>query len=185
MRITGGDLSGRILKAPAGLKTRPTTDRVREAIFNILAHHEWNLGRDTLAEATVLDAFAGTGALAIEALSRGAKQAFLWDNDRQAVQTITANVTSLNLAGHCAIRQLDALKAFSAPQACNLIFLDPPYRQELVPRSLAVLHARGWIADQALIVAETAKNERLDLLETFKPVLTRIYGDTAVNFLMG
>lgn len=183
MRITGGEFSGRVIKAPTGLKTRPTSDRVRAAMFNILAHHNWGLKRETLQDAIVLDAFAGSGALGLEALSWGAATATFWDHDRNALKIIEDNVTSLGLKPRSQIFAADALQPRPATDAADLIFLDPPYRQDFVSKSLAALHAKGWIAPDALIVAETAKAESLNLPDEFSLLLTRVYGDTAVHFL--
>jgi 16S rRNA (guanine966-N2)-methyltransferase len=181
MRITGGSLSGRVIKAPEGMGTRPTTDRVREALFNILAHHDF--GRDILEEAVVLDAFCGTGALAFESLSWGAAKAFLFDQDRQAMKMAKANAEGLGVTDRCSFFPSDVTRAPKAPEACNLIFLDPPYRKNLIPPTLAALQKKGWIAPRALIVAETAKKEEVLWPEEFEPLLSRSYGDTAVWFV--
>jgi len=183
MRVTGGELSGRVLRAPSGMKTRPTSDRVREALFNILAHHDWGAGiGNPLENARVLDAFCGTGALAIEAVSRGAEQAFLFDTDKQAIAHARENIGALKLENICKIIPADATKPPKAVVSCNLVFLDPPYRKELIEKSLIALDNAGWIAGNALIVAETAKSEGLSLPEKFTELLSRVYGDTAVHF---
>ncbi|NTU76532.1 MAG: 16S rRNA (guanine(966)-N(2))-methyltransferase RsmD [Alphaproteobacteria bacterium] len=185
MRITGGTLRGRPLKAPEGQATRPTSDRAREALFNILAHHEWgaDIG-DPLEDARILDAFCGTGALAFEALSRGGTQAFLFDKARTALRLAAANAASLGVKKMCLLFPADATKPPQAAAPCTLIFLDPPYRKNLAPAALKALDEAGWIAPHALIVVETAKNETLDLPERFVLQLSRTYGDTAVHFVL-
>jgi 16S rRNA (guanine966-N2)-methyltransferase len=166
------------------MATRPTTDRVREAIFNILAHHDWGLGRDVLDQAQVLDAFAGSGALGLEALSYGAKHVTFWERHRPALAVITDNVATLKMQDRATLRAQDALKPPLANTPCDLIFLDPPYRQDYVPRCLAALSATGWLASGSLIIAETAKQETLILPDQFIVKHQRIYGDTAMHFLM-
>ncbi len=184
MRITGGSLRGRTLVAPEGRTTRPTSDRVREALLNILMHHDWGAAiGDPLVGARVLDAFGGTGALAFEALSRGAAHATLFDTDRQALKHIRENAAALKITDDCAIMPADATRPPQAAQPCTLVFLDPPYRKNLIPESLAALGRAGWIAPHALIVAETAKDENLALPENHAVALARTYGDTAVHFI--
>ncbi|MDD5586805.1 MAG: 16S rRNA (guanine(966)-N(2))-methyltransferase RsmD [Alphaproteobacteria bacterium] len=183
MRIIGGTLSGRKLKTPEGRATRPMMDRVREGLFNILAHHDWGKAiGDPLDGTNVLDAFCGTGALAFEALSRGAAQAFLFDKNKQARQTAAANAASLGLKDVCKIMPADATSPPKAEAPCQLVFLAPPYRKGLVPPALAALEKAGWIAPDALIVIETAKNEKLELPEKYAVLTERTYGDTALVF---
>ncbi|MDD3288555.1 MAG: 16S rRNA (guanine(966)-N(2))-methyltransferase RsmD [Alphaproteobacteria bacterium] len=185
MRITGGILSGRKLEAPEGASTRPTSDRVREAIFNILAHRDWG---DHISDAFegvhALDAFCGTGAFALESLSYGAKQATLFDIDRKALSFARVNAEKLGLLDRCAIMPVDATHPPAAKSPCQLIFLDPPYRKNLVPLALKALDEAGWIAPHALIVAETGKSEKIPWPDSFTEILNRAYGDTAVCFLV-
>ena len=147
MRITGGTLSGRKIEPPLSLTTRPMMDRVRQALFNILAHHDWGpkIG-DVLDQTEVLDAFCGTGALAFEALSYGASHATLFDKDRQALQVAAKNAASLGLQNKCQILLADTLQPPRAPKACKLVFLAPPYRKDLVPPAMLALDKAGWIA---------------------------------------
>ncbi len=184
MRITGGHLSGRIIKAPAGTMTRPTSDRVRAAVFNILAHHDWGKNiAHPFDNAHVLDAFCGSGALAFEALSRGALEATLFDKDHQALLQAEDNIVNLGLNKICRIISTDVLRPPRAKTACQLIFLDPPYRKNLVPQALTSLTKSAWIAPNALIVIETSKKEVLDLIDGFVFLFSRTYGDTAVHFV--
>ena len=184
MRIVGGTLSGRKIEPPLSLTTRPMMDRVRQALFNILAHHDWGAKIGEALDGThVLDAFCGTGALAFEALSQGAAHATLFDKDRQALQIATQNATTLGVKARCDIIAADTLAPPSAKQACRLVFLAPPYRKELIPPALLALDRAGWIAPDALILAETAKKEALPIPEGFSILFSRSYGDTALHFI--
>jgi len=162
MRIVAGTWRGRALQAPPGDTTRPTADRVRQALFDMLLHAPWG-GRDAIEGAHVLDVFAGTGALGLEALSRGAAFATFIEHDRAALATLRGNIATLRAADRSAVLAGDALAAApptaSGGAPCSLVFLDPPYGADLVPRALAHLTARGRIAPGALIVAETARAE--------------------------
>jgi 16S rRNA (guanine966-N2)-methyltransferase len=167
MRIVAGIWRGRALLAPPGDTTRPTADRVRQALFDMLLHAPWG-GRDVIEGARVLDVFAGTGALGLEALSRGAAFATFIEQERAALATLRANIATLRAEARSAVFSGDALAvdnlAADSPVAlggapCALVFLDPPYGADLVPRAVAHLTARGWIAPSALIVAETARAE--------------------------
>ncbi|HEU0117218.1 MAG TPA: RsmD family RNA methyltransferase, partial [Alphaproteobacteria bacterium] len=174
MRITGGTLSGRKIEPPLSITTRPMMDRVRQALFNILAHHEWGPGiGDVFNGTNVLDAFCGTGALGFEALSYGASHATLFDKDRQALQIATKNAASLGLQKQCNIASADTLNPPRANETCQLVFLAPPYRKNLIPPALVALDAAGWIAPHALIMAETAKKETLELPEGFEIAFSR------------
>jgi 16S rRNA (guanine966-N2)-methyltransferase len=184
MRIVGGTLSGRKIEPPFSRTTRPMMDRVREALFNILAHHDW--GKDignVLDHTDVLDGFCGTGALAFEALSWGAKRATLFDKDRHALLVANKNAATLGIKSKCDIIDADTLAPPRATRECKLIFLAPPYRKGLIPPALLALAATGWMAPDGLIVAETAKKERLDLPEGFFSLFTRYYGETALHFI--
>ncbi|GGC45753.1 DNA methyltransferase [Siccirubricoccus deserti] len=160
MRIIGGLHRGRRLVAPAGATTRPTADRVRQALFDMLWHAPWG-GREAIEGAVVLDAFAGTGALGLEALSRGAASAHFIENDRAALAALRANIAACDEAARCRVLAGDATKPPRAPQPCTLVFLDPPYARRaaaaapgLLEQALAALAAAGWIAPGALVSAE-------------------------------
>lgn len=176
-------MRGRVLKTPEGRDTRPTADRVREALFNILAHHDWvaDIG-DPLDGANVLDAFAGTGALGIEALSRGATSCTFFETNRKALQVLRENVVFAKLDEVVRIIPSDVTKPPKAQTPASLIFLDPPYRKGLIEQAVAALSAQGWIAPHALLVCETAKDEALSLPPTYEEILTRGYGDTCIRF---
>jgi 16S rRNA (guanine966-N2)-methyltransferase len=159
MRIVAGLWRGRALLAPKGDATRPTADRVRQALFDMLLHAPW-AGRDSVVGATVLDAFAGTGALGLEALSRGAAHAHFLERDRAALAALRANIAALK--AQATIHATDATRPPPGPP-CTLVFLDPPYGQGLVEKALAALAPAGWLAPGALVVAETAREEPLAL----------------------
>jgi 16S rRNA (guanine966-N2)-methyltransferase len=185
MRIIGGTLSGRQLKSPLSRATRPMLDRIREALFNIIDHHDWgNAIGKPLDHTNVLDAFCGTGALAFEALSRGAARANLFDKDRNALSIATENAEDLKLESRCRIMAIDTLHPPKADYKCRLVFLSPPYRKGLIAPGLAALDKAGWIAPNALIIAETAKKEPLELPENFAPLFSRFYADTALHFVV-
>ncbi len=161
MRIVAGAWRGRSLAAPPGAATRPTADRVRQALFDMLLHAPWG-GRDLLEGAPVLDAFAGTGALGLEALSRGAAHASFLERDRAALAVLRANIDACRAGDRAAVFAADATKP-PPGRPCRLIFFDPPYRQGLVQAALPALGRAGWIAPAAVVVAETARDEEIDL----------------------
>src|SRR5712691_5739851 len=159
MRIVGGRLRGRALAAPKSNVTkssaiRPTADRLREALFNILVHAY----DDPIGNARVLDLFAGTGALGIEAVSRGAAFALFVDDGPQARALLRENVATLGLGGVTRIFRRDATRLGAAHpvEPFSLAFLDPPYGQQLAEKALASAHAGGWLTPDALVVVEEA-----------------------------
>ncbi len=162
MRIVAGAWRGRTLAAPPGDTTRPTADRVRQALFDRLMHAPW-AGRDTLPGAAVLDVFAGTGALGLEALSRGAATAAFIERDRPALLALKANVAAVGAGSRCRIVPADALRP-PPGTPCGLVFMDPPYGQDLAVPALAALHAAGWIAPGALLLLELGRDEKLPTL---------------------
>jgi 16S rRNA (guanine966-N2)-methyltransferase len=186
MRIVAGVWRGRALQAPPGGTTRPTADRVRQALFDMLLHAPWG-GRDAIEGVRLLDVFAGTGALGLEALSRGAAFATFIEQERAALATLRANIATLRAEARCAVFSGDALAvdnlSADSPVAlggapCALVFLDPPYGADLVPRAVAHLTARGWIAPGALIVAETA---RADPPWPADPLAERVHGAARIT----
>jgi len=180
MRVTGGQFRGRTLVAPAGRGTRPTTDRVRQALFNVLLHNEWE-GVDPIGNAVVLDAFAGTGALGIEALSHGAAHAFFFEKDRAALAALDTNVKALDLRGRTTVFPRDVRRAGHAVRPASFVFFDPPYRMGLIEDAFALLDQNGWIAPRALLVCETARDEAITLPASCKALFRRAYGDTDVT----
>ena len=161
MRIVAGTWRGRTLEAPGDGKTRPTADRVRQALFDMLAHAPW---AEPLQGCHVLDAFAGTGALGLEALSRGAAQATFFETDRDALAVLQSNIRRLRATPRSTVLARDATMPQRPPAGhvpCRLVFLDPPYGGDLVARGHAVLLQAGWIARDALVVVEAAGPEAL------------------------
>ncbi|MBR0652465.1 16S rRNA (guanine(966)-N(2))-methyltransferase RsmD [Roseomonas terrae] len=181
MRIIAGRHRGRVLRAPEGAATRPTADRVRQALFDMLWHAPWG-GRTVVQDQLVLDAFAGTGALGLEALSRGANHATFIETDRAALTALRANIAACKEEPRSAVLTADATRPPRARVPCGLVFLDPPYGQALVPKTVVGLHAAGWIAPGALLVAETAQDEALDL-PGYVAVANRSHGAATLHVL--
>jgi 16S rRNA (guanine966-N2)-methyltransferase len=163
------------LTAPPGLATRPTSDRARQAIFDQLWHAPW-AGRAVVENAVVLDAFAGTGAMGLEALSRGAARVFFMEQDRAALAALRANIAACKAGDACRVIAGDVTAPPSAALPCSLVFLDPPYGKGLVPRALVALQAKGWIAPGALIIAETGRDEEAVMLPGFEIISMRDHG---------
>jgi 16S rRNA (guanine966-N2)-methyltransferase len=157
MRIVAGAWRGRRLIAPSGTATRPTADRVRQALFDMLMHAPW-AGRAVIEGALVLDVFAGTGALGLEALSRGAAHAGFVESARPAQVALRANIEACRAGDQCEVLPIDALSV-PAGERAGVVFLDPPYGQDLVARALARLRAVGRVGPGSLIVAETGRDE--------------------------
>jgi len=156
VRIIAGRWRGRTLAAPAGADTRPTADRARQALFDMLMHSPWATG--ALRDAHVLDVFAGTGAMGLEALSRGAARASFIENARPALAALRANIAACKAEEMTQVFAADVRKP-PRGEAAGLVFLDPPYGKDLVPAALSALAASGWIAPAALIVAEVSADE--------------------------
>ena len=180
MRIVGGLHKGRRLAAPAGRDTRPTADRAREALFNILAHSP----HLDLAGARVVDCFAGSGGLGLEALSRGAAHVTLVEQAASALAALKGNVEALREQSRATILRTDATRLPSAPVPCGLALLDPPYRMDLAAPCLSALAAKGWLAPDALCVAEIAADEALSLPPGFRELERRTYGAASFVFVL-
>jgi 16S rRNA (guanine966-N2)-methyltransferase len=176
MRVVGGSLRGRTLAAPKSQAIRPTADRLRESLFNILAHAYG----DPLSGARVLDLFAGTGALGIEALSRGAAFTLFVDDGAEARALLRDNVATLGLGGTTRIFRRDATKLGPAHpvEPFSLVFLDPPYGKNLAEQALASARDGGWLTPGALIVVEEAKKSAFAAPEGFAELERRGYDDT-------
>jgi 16S rRNA (guanine966-N2)-methyltransferase len=185
MRITGGVFSGRVLVSPHDMSVRPTSDRTRQAIFNMLRHKDFGIGF-ALEGAAVLDLFAGTGALGIEALSHGARWCLLVDDSADSRALQRENIEALNLTGATRIWRRDATDLGpigpSAGGPFNLVFLDPPYRKGMLPKALKSLKDGGWLLPKALLVAETDVLEPLEA-PGYELLDDRDYGETRVRFL--
>lgn len=184
MRVIGGSWRGRRLDAPPGRTVRPTSDRAREAIFNILEHGKHTGGEGSpVPDARVLDAFAGSGALGIEALSRGAAHATFLDTDPAALAAVESNLAALKGLDRATVRRADCTAPPRAAAPCDLVFLDPPYGQGLAAPALAALAAAGWIADGALCVVEQQRDEATDPPDGFDLLSERRYGKAAMLIL--
>jgi 16S rRNA (guanine966-N2)-methyltransferase len=182
MRIVGGTLRGRRIEAPETAATRPTSDRVRESIFNILAH---GVEGFSFAGARVMDLFAGSGALGFEALSRGAKFCHFVDDGAAARGTIRNNADQLGVIGLCKIWRRDATRLGKcAPQSpFDLVFCDPPYGKGLGTLALESLIEGGWLNKGAVIVLEESAHAEISIPESMVELDRRTYGDTAVLIL--
>jgi 16S rRNA (guanine966-N2)-methyltransferase len=181
MRVVGGSLRGRALAAPKSHLIRPTADRLREALFNILLHAYG----DPIGGARVLDLFAGTGALGIEALSRGAAFTLFVDDGAEARALLRENVATLGLGGTSRIFRRDATKLGPAHplEPFALAFLDPPYGKGLAERALTSAREGGWLVPDALIVVEEAKQSAFAAPDGFAAMERRAYDDTEFIFL--
>jgi 16S rRNA (guanine966-N2)-methyltransferase len=181
MRIVGGQFRGRALAGPSDDRIRPTSDRVREAIFNILAH---GIADFELQGAKALDLFAGTGALGLEALSRGAAFCLFVEEEAEARALIRRNIEAMRLTGVTKIFRRDATELGAAGRngGFTLAFLDPPYGQGLAERALASAAQGGWLAPGAIAVSEERRDVGFALPAGYEPVDRRSWGDTQVLF---
>ena len=177
MRIVGGRLRGRTIAGPKSQAIRPTSDQVREALFNVLLHRY----SDPVTQARVLDLFAGTGALGLEALSREADFSLFVDNAAEARALLRANTEALGLGGRIRILRRDATRLgrrSPALRAFSLVFLDPPYGCGLAERALVSARSGDWIAPGALIVVEEAAEAEFGVPVGFDPLERRRYDET-------
>ena len=183
MRIVAGSHRGRRLKAPAGSAVRPTRDRIREALFNLLAHGRWR-GAALPRDAAVVDGFAGTGALGFEALSRGASHVTFLENDPAALELLRANAGLFpQAADRIAILNCDATRPGRARRACDLALLDPPYGSGLAGVALDAFARGGWLKPGALAVVELAAKEPIVPPPGFDALDERRYGATRLVIL--
>ena len=180
MRIVGGEFKGRGLATPRSGAIRPTTDRTREALFNILAHGH----ADRLQGGRVLDLFAGTGAVGLEALSRGARFALFVEQSTEGRSLLRANIEALGVGGVTKIYRRDAacLGPIGGLEPFDLIFADPPYGRGLGERALAAAATGGWILPGALVLLEERRDAEPRLPGGFEPLETRSFGDTIIHF---
>ena len=168
---------------PAGETVRPTSDRAREALFNILLHGRFAASGSPIARRTVLDAFAGTGAFGLEALSRGAATAAFIENTREALAALRRNVAALGEDARAQIVAGDATRPPRATFPCALAFLDPPYGSGLAPAALTALAAAGWFEAEALAIVEVAAREEFAAPAGFTVIDERVYGAARLVFL--
>ncbi len=183
MRIIAGEHRGIRLLSPSGLATRPTSDRVKEALFSILS------SRINLSDLVVLDIFAGTGSLGIEALSRGARLCYFIEYNRSAVTVLSRNLANIAGSDRSEIFTVDALKALQIiskrDKRFDLVFLDPPYSGNLYQPVLDFLCASGILSPEAIVVAEcSARNPLNESYGNLRHVARRVYGDTALELFV-
>ncbi|MBB5048345.1 16S rRNA (guanine966-N2)-methyltransferase [Rhodopseudomonas rhenobacensis] len=181
MRVVGGRLKGRNIASPTSRDIRPTQDRLRESLFNILMHAYGN----PMLDARVLDLFAGTGALGIEAVSRGGKFALFVDNGAEARALLRNNVEALGLGGVTKVYRRDAgnLGPAHPVEPFALVFCDPPYRMKLAEKALTSLRDGGWLVPDALVVVEEAKDAAFVAPAGYEELERRAYDDTEFTLL--
>jgi 16S rRNA (guanine966-N2)-methyltransferase len=189
MRITGGEFRSRILLAPEGTNVRPTSDKTRQAIFNILIAGRWKSEADfDLDGIHVLDLFCGTGAMGLEALSRGAASCSFIDRDKTSLSFAQNNARKLGVEGQVNFILKDATKPGPKPAPmplAGLVFIDPPYRHDLAVPALAAAAENGWLAPAAVAVIESEKARQADGLEDlpFDLLDSRAYGGTLIRIV--
>ena len=179
MRIVAGKFKAARIEAPKGVSTRPTADKVRQALFNVLEH---GAPRVIFENARVLDLFAGSGALGLEALSRGARFCLFVEESAEARAAIRRNVEAIRLTGVTKIWRRDATKLGAAGTLApfDLVFLDPPYGKGLGTRALQSAVSGGWIGDDAIVILEERADADIALPDRFEAIDTRVYGDTKI-----
>lgn len=179
MRIIGGKYKGKKLNAPTSDQIRPTTDRMRETIFNILEHGTG----PGIRGSRILDLFAGTGALGIEALSRQAEQVTFIDKNQKALTLIKENTALINNPKNTSYICMDSLSIKHTVAQYDIIFIDPPYHKGLIPKALINLHENNIIAPQGICVIEYASNEKIDFGDMYQEIKTRKIGDATFSVL--
>src|ERR1051325_8508106 len=186
MRITGGTLGGRVLVSPRDDRVRPTSDKVRQAVFNVLRHRDFGSG-PVVENAAVVDLFAGTGALGLEAVSHGARYALFVEDDAESRAGIRSNIETLGLTGTTKLWRRDATNLGPMPVGAGgpfgLVFLDPPYRKGMLLPALASLLGNGWLEEGATLVAEVEREFSDVAPDAFRLVDDRVYGETRILFL--
>ncbi len=182
MRIVAGKYKGRALVCPEGKNTRPTSDRARESVFNVL-DSRWRKNGLSWADVSVLDAFAGTGALGIEALSRGASHLYAMEKDVRTIACLKDNMKIVE-PGAYAVLAADVLNPPATDRAVDLVFMDPPYRRGLIPAALTALMEKGWIGPQTLCVIEAEKSEEGLIPDGFAVSDERKYGKAKILFVL-
>ena len=190
MRIVGGAYRGRRLAVPEGLDVRPSADRTREAVFNVLEHWRYGDGRSLVDGARVLDAFCGTGAYGLEALSRGAEEVTLLDHEPRALDAARANARGMDAGGRLHWVMGDATGGAGRAAvarvhaAVDLVFMDPPWGSGLWRQALDALHDRGWIGAESLVVLELSARETFDPPPGWTVIDERRHGAAVVRMLV-
>ncbi|WP_321394372.1 16S rRNA (guanine(966)-N(2))-methyltransferase RsmD [Emcibacter sp.] len=179
MRLIAGKYRGRRLNTPPSSHIRPTTDRMRETLFNLLQN---SIGLD-FEGLHVLDAFAGTGALGLEALSRGAERVIFADSDKRSLALVRENIRLLKAEEQCRCLGIDALRLPAPDVPFGLVFLDPPYHKGLIRPTIDNLLNKSALADDCLVVAECAHDEDPDFPPELEEISSRTYGDSKITIL--
>jgi len=179
LTLIAGRFRGRRLKLPLAKITRPTAQRTRAAIFNILAHNP----HFPLTNARVLDVFAGSGAMGLEALSRGAAHITFIEHHPQVIQTLKDNIHMLGIESACTLIPVPVQRLPQTAQPADLVFIDPPYKENLETPTLEILYQRGWLHPQTLILIETAAASSWQAPSPFEVLDERHYGTARVSFL--
>ncbi|MDQ0454986.1 16S rRNA (guanine(966)-N(2))-methyltransferase RsmD [Rhizobium paknamense] len=180
MRIVGGEFRGRTIASPKSNAIRPTIDRTRESLFNIILHAH----PESLEGTRILDLFAGTGAVGLEALSRGCRSALFVENSVEGRGLLWENIDSLGLHGRAKILRRDAtdLGAVSTMEPFHLLFADPPYGKGLGEKAFAAAHKGGWLVPGALAILEERGDVEVAVEAPFEPLDSRTFGDTRIHF---
>lgn len=183
MRIISGKYKQRLLVAPDGALTRPTSDKARQGVFNILEHAPF---ADGIIDKTIIDVFAGSGAMALEALSRGAHSVILVENNKSALAVINHNIIQLNCTDSATIIKDDATKIRQRPnttEKVDIVFMDPPYKENLAPAAISALLAGDWLNENAIIIIEQHKSAEAPNIVGFEIMKTVNYGINGFVFL--
>ena len=183
MRIITGKHRGRRIEIGPdnGKNIRPTSDFAREAIFNILNHGKLGLERHAVVGSRVLDCFCGSGALGLEALSRGAAHVTFIDKARDSIAICRHNATTMKEDANCAFLSADASKLGPCGEAYSLVFIDPPYSSKLIEPTLAALHSGKWLTSDAILVIEHDEKETTKLPDMFEQLYERRYGRAMIE----
>lgn len=180
MRIVAGKYGGRVLKTPKDSRIRPTSDKVRGAIFNALH------SRGAVEDAHVIDCFCGTGALGLEALSQGAQSAVFYDKSRASLDLAKKNAAALDIFKEASFTLKDIKNIPACPDdtpVCTLAFIDPPYAQRLVYDALEALHEKNWLAPEAICVVEAESDLNFEVPQHYELLNQKTYGDTQIIYL--
>lgn len=183
IRITAGVFKGRALSVPEGNAIRPTSDRARQALFNRLEHSFRDYGF-TLRGARVVDLFAGTGALGLDALSRGASHVTFVENSPASRRVLQKNIAALGVEDKTHVLTMDATALPAASDPYDLAVLDPPYSEDLADRAVSALASKGWLSDTALMVVETGKDETVTAPDDWMVEDSRAYGRGQLTYLI-
>lgn len=178
MRIIGGKYSGKKLISPTNGNTRPTSDKARQAIYNVLSHRDF----PPIFDAVIMDVFAGSGAMGVEALSRGAKHAYFIDCDAAAAKVIIQNITAIGEQAKATVWQRSAAEPFAMREAVDYVFCDPPYNKGLVVPALHNLQKGGALKDGTICVIEIHKSELLELPDFLHVIKEKSYGLAKILF---